>query len=519
MVSFQDFSFQYKSQQTETLKHINLEIYEGEKVLILGPSGSGKSTLGYCINGLIPNQYPGTIQGSCTVKGKDIRTTRIFDLSKIVGSVLQDSDAQFVGLNVAEDIAFALENQAVPREEMKNRVHEAARIVNLTEFLNAFPSDLSGGQKQRVSVAGVLHGAIDLLLFDEPLASLDPHMGEVMIELIDTLNKAHHKTVVMIEHRLEDVLHRDVDRVILMDKGEIIFNGTADGLIVSGLLIKHGIREPLYISAIRQFFRGLSQTEHLTSLKTIDLAELKKAPLKIHGFKPIDAQKKPLIELHGIKFSYDAPLIDIDLLTISRGEKISIIGENGAGKTTLARLLTGVIRPQEGRILLEGQDTSVLSIREIAQQIGYVMQNPNQMLVKSFLLEEVSVALELNGFSKDEIEQKAGDALRLAGIYTMRNWPIQALSYGQRKRLTIAVVLALNPSVLILDEPTAGQDYAHYRDIMSFVDNLNRSNGTTILFITHDLHLALEYTERSIVLVGGKVVADQPTLSLFDPFL
>lgn len=515
LIQFTDFSFQYKSQQKPTLKNINLKIYPGEKILILGPSGSGKSTLGQCINGLIPNRFPGKITGECLVNGRSIKQASIYDLAKNVGTVLQDSDAQFVGLNVGEDIAFSLENQAIERSQMKTMVQKAADKLGVGDQLDQLPYALSGGQKQRVSVAGVLHEEIDILLLDEPLAALDPQMGQTMIEIIDEFNQVDDKTIVLIEHRLEEVLHRPIDRIVLMNRGEIVTVQTPDQLLASGLLEHYGIREPLYISALRRLYGGFTQTKALTNQETIEIAPFKEQEITFTKRVSINrVSEDVIISLDNLAFSYtEEPFIKIPKLSFYKGEKVAILGENGSGKTTLARLLTGIVKPQQGTIQRVGNP---LTIKEIAETIGYVMQNPNQMLVASTLLEEVSLGLNYRNVSKSEIEKRTTEILKLTGLYRMRNWPISALSYGQKKRLSVAVILVLQPDCIILDEPTAGQDYAHYREMMSFVETLNREYQITILFITHDMHLALEHTDRALVLEKGQIIADAPTFEVLD---
>ena len=515
LIQFINFSFQYQSQEEPTLKNINLEIFPGEKILILGPSGSGKSTLGQCINGLIPNQYKGTIQGDCLINGKSIKSTSIFELSKDVGTVLQDSDAQFVGLSVGEDIAFVLENQARPKTEMIELVSKAAQKVGVHNQLDLLPYSLSGGQKQRASIAGILHEDIEVLLLDEPLAALDPHMGQVMIELVDDLNKNEGKTIVLIEHRLEEVLHRPIDRIVLMNKGEIVAVHTPDELLNSSLLSQYGIREPLYLSALKHLYGGLNQTQQLTSLDTIDLSAYQATHFTPY-LQPVEQVSKasPIIQLQNIQFGYGTkPLITIDNLTIHQGERIALVGHNGSGKTTFAKLLTGVVQPQSGQIIRQGNPTS---IQEIGQLIGYVMQNPNQMLVTSTVLDEVQLALNYRQIDPEEKKRLVQEALEVTGLYSKRHWPISALSYGQKKRLSVASVLVTKPKCLILDEPTAGQDYAHYRDMMEFINRLNRNHGITIIFITHDMHLALEYTDRGLVMESGKIIADDVTLRILD---
>ena len=516
IISFKQFTFKYETQQKPTLIDINLDIYPGEKILILGPSGSGKSTLGNCINGLIPNHFEGTISGECIIDNQLVTEHSIFDISKSVGTILQDSDAQFVGLSVGEDIAFSLENQAVSQVEMAQKVYHAAKIVGVSDMLNQLPYALSGGQKQRVAMAGILHENIKILLLDEPLAALDPKMGEKMVELIDQLNQKKQLTTVVIEHRLEEVLHRSIDRIVLMDKGRIVTNTTPNELLHSSLLKEYGIREPLYISALKNIFADVVLPERVDSLDHMDLSNsglIFTNEITTKNQLTNDTMPK-LVEMDHVAFSYDkCPFISIDKLMISAGERIAILGENGSGKTTLARLLTGVCQLNAGQIKRMGNPTT---LKEIAGLIGYVMQNPNHMLVEDIVYDEVKLALEKRNYSETEIDEIVRDVLEVTGLYSRRNWPINALSYGQKKRVTVAVVLALRPKCIILDEPTAGQDYAHYREMMEFVQSLNDDYQMTVIFITHDMHLALEYTDRAIVMEDGKIIADDATFSILN---
>lgn len=513
VIEFSGFSFRYKSQNDFTLHDIDLTIYRGEKVLILGPSGSGKSTLGNCINGLIPFSYDGEMKGSCKISGIESREANIFTLSNHVGTVLQDSDTQFVGLSVGEDIAFSLENDAVPRSEMLGKVDAVAKIVGMEDFLGALPYSLSGGQKQKVALAGIMHNNVETLLFDEPLAALDPAMGMSAIALIDEIHKAHDKTVIIIEHRLEDVLYRHVDRIILVNDGRIQLDTTPDELLSSDVLKQSGIREPLYLSALKNAGVRFSAGEHLDNIQELDFAKYKDAVVSSFQNVALSAAKpkgETIVEVSHVSFGYNRSRMALDDVSfaIHRGEKISIIGKNGAGKSTAAKLICGIIRPQSGTVKINGSDYSAMSIREIGRMIGYVMQNPNQMLVKDMIKEEIGLALQLNGFDESVIEERTEKVLQMCGLYSMRNWPVGVLSYGQKKRITIASILVLQPDVIILDEPTAGQDYQHYTEIMNFIDALNRDYNIAIVFITHDMHLAIEYTDRAIVFADGKCIAD-----------
>ncbi len=526
VIEFKDFSFKYRSQNEYTLMDINLTIYEGEKVLLLGPSGCGKSTLANCINGLIPFSFHGEMKGSCKVAGREVSQASIFQISEYVGTILQDSDAQFVGLSAGEDIAFLLENDCVPRKKMLEMVDEAARIVDMEDFLDHVPFDLSGGQKQKVALGGVLHNKESkVLLFDEPLAALDPKMGNVAVDLIDRIQQNENKTVVMIEHRLEDVLYRHVDRIVLMQDGRIVKDTSPDELLRSNALKVNGIREPLYITALKHAGCTFSDQEHLANVHELDVSKF--VPLLQKEMETVvkSEEKKlgdVLIDVDHVSFSYDGEhdvLSDVSF-TIRRGEKIALIGKNGAGKSTMAKVLCGILRPDTGNVMVNGVNASTYSIKELGSKIGYVMQNPNQMIVKDMIFDEVALALKLNGYDEGSIRDRVFDTLKMCGLYPMRNWPVEALSYGQKKRVTIASILALRPDLMILDEPTAGQDYKRYTEIMEFLDTLNREYGVTIVFITHDMHLAIEYTDRALVFSDCKLIGDDSVFTvLSDPDL
>ena len=524
VIEFRDFSFKYKSQNEYTLHNINLTIYEGEKVLLLGPSGCGKSTLANCINGLIPFSFKGESKGSCKVAGQEVNKASIFQISEHVGTVLQDSDAQFVGLSAGEDIAFSLENECMPRIEMLPKVEQAADIVDMVDFLGHVPFDLSGGQKQKVALAGVLHNKDGkVLLFDEPLAALDPKMGNTAVDLIDRIQKDQNKTVLIIEHRLEDVLYRPVDRIVLMHEGSILMDTTPDELLRSDALFENGIREPLYITALKHAGCTFSDQEHLSVIDELDLEKF--APLlKKEMEKPTCAIEQHLgdvlIEANHVSFSYDGVhnVLDDVSFKIRQKEKIALVGKNGAGKSTMAKVLCGILRPVSGEVLFNGDNYVEYSIKELGSKIGYVMQNPNQMIVKDMIYDEVALALQLNGYDEGQIRDRVFETLKMCDLYPMRNWPVEALSYGQKKRVTIASIMALRPSIMILDEPTAGQDYKRYTEIMDFLDELNTDFGVTILFITHDMHLAIEYTDRAIVFSDSKLIGDDSVFSvLSDP--
>lgn len=513
IIKFENFGFKYNAQQEPTLHDINLSISKGEKVLIAGPSGCGKSTLAHCINGLIPSSYRGEMSGSLTVAGRETRDMGIFEISRHVGTVLQDSDSQFIGLTVAEDIAFALENDCVALPEMKQRVAQAAKLVGISSHLGHAPNELSGGQKQRVALAGVMVDDVDVLLFDEPLANLDPATGKQAVELIDEIQEKTGAAVIIIEHRLEDVLHRHVDRVVLMGEGRIIADVSPDELLSSSLLSDSGIREPLYITALKYAGVEIKADMAPASLDTIKLTEEQKE--RVRGWfrsrpeTPARGEKKVLLEAKDISFAYDnghQALKDVSL-TVYEGELMAIAGTNGAGKSTFSKLICGFEKQQQGSLSFAGRDLMEMSIKERADHIGYVMQNPNQMISKVMIYDEVALGLRTRGLSEEEIIPRVEETLKICGLWPFRNWPVSALSFGQKKRVTIASILVLKPEMIILDEPTAGQDYRHYTEIMEFLRGLNEQ-GITVVMITHDMHLMLEYAGRAVVFSGGRVIAD-----------
>ena len=513
-ISFNQFTFQYDAQAEATLKDISFDIAKGEKVLILGPSGSGKSTLAQCLNGIIPNIHKGQAQGQVRIDGQDIFKQSIYDKSQLVSTVLQDPDGQFIGLTVAEDLAFALENDCADQSEMKDKVVLWAERLDLTSLLNHRPQDLSGGQKQRVSLAGVLIDESPILLFDEPLANLDPKSGQETIDLIDKIHKEVGATTIIIEHRLEDVLYRPVDRILLVNDGELLFNGSPDELLSSTLLLENGIREPLYVTVLRQLGFDTRSAQNLSKLDALDLSDLA-LPDRVLKDKR-DSSSDSILKVEGLSVSYgDNPAIIEDLsFSLKKGERLAIVGKNGAGKSTLAKALCGFV-PSQGKLTYEGQDISQDSIAERSERIGFVLQNPNQMISQTMIFDEVALGLRLRGIEEAEVEERVHEVLKTCGLYSFRKWPISALSFGQKKRVTIASILVLKPEIIILDEPTAGQDYKTYTDIMTFLDSLQKQ-GHTIVMITHDMQLMLEYSDRCLVVVEGEIIADDKPVTILN---
>lgn len=512
MISFKNFSFKYNNVVDKTLKNIDLTINKGEKVLIVGPSGSGKSTLSHCINGLIPFSYNGEIEGELIIDNIKPYEESLSDVSKKVGTILQDQDSQFIGLSVGEDVAFNFENNAMPLNEMKVKVIDALELVNMVDFINHSPYELSGGQKQRVSLAGVLGSDAEVLLFDEPLANLDPASGKEIMQLINDIHEKTNKTIIIVEHRIEDVLEQPFDKVIVINKGEVQGFGTPDEILKSDLLKNNGLREPLYLEAMKLAGCDISKSENLKDLNNID--EKNKEVLK-NWFNNETSNKDSIIkeekilEVKNLAFSHDKIKNTINDVSfhLNKGEILAVLGNNGAGKSTLCRLITGILKPQKGSIFLNNQCIDSWSIKQKGSSIGYVMQNPNQMISQHMIKDEIALGLKCRNYSKEEIDKKVEEVLKICGLYPYRNWPVSALSYGQKKRVTIASILAINPEVIILDEPTAGQDYKHYTEFMEFIKELS-AQGISIILITHDMQLTLEYCHRAVVLSGGEKIAD-----------
>lgn len=513
IIEFKDYSFKYRSQVEPTLLDINLSIYPGEKVLIVGPSGSGKSTLAHCINGLVPFSFTGESTGSLKIEGQEPKNLGLFGLSKLVGTVLQDTDGQFIGLTVAEDVAFSMENDCIAQDEMFERVDRVAKTVDITDLLDHAPNALSGGQKQRVSMAGVIVDDVDILLFDEPLANLDPATGKRAIDLIDRIHKKNNTTILIIEHRLEDALYRDVDRIVVVGDGRIVADARPDELLAGPVLKEQGIREPLYITALKYAGCRIDKADlpqHIDSMNLLPYKEKVQNWYDKVQLTKNTPNREPALEIRDLSFSYKPgqPVLSHIDFSISKGEMVALVGKNGAGKSTLASLICGFMQPDQGEIYLNGDNLAGYSIKERGEKIGLVMQSPNQMISKPMIYDEVALGLRVRGAAEEEIKERVFETLKICGLYPFRNWPVSALSFGQKKRVTIASILVMNPEVLILDEPTAGQDFRHYTEIMEFLRRIHEKLGITIIMITHDMHLMLEYTDRAIVIADGKMLAD-----------
>ncbi|UFJ39486.1 ABC transporter ATP-binding protein [Brevibacillus humidisoli] len=520
IVSVKQVSYTYEGLKHPTIREINLDIRRGEKILIAGPSGSGKSTLARCLNGLIPHSYKGELQGQIIIDGKPTSSMRIVEISESVGTILQDPEGQFVGLSVGEDVAFALENQEMSYKEMVALVKEALAKVNMVSQIDKSPQELSGGQKQKVAIAGIPAMNPDILLFDEPLANLDPQSGQQVMALIDEIHQRYNKTIIIVEHRIEEVLEIGMDRIILMEQGEIVADDSASDVVSSGKLKQTGIRHPLYLEALER--AGLTYTAETIPLAVSAVERDDVLPSfrqwQFHtaaSDAPL-VDTAPLLQFDDVWFSYtpEEPLLKAISFAVRPGERIALLGHNGAGKSTLSHLMLGILKPLQGRIFLEGKPAESANVIQRGGKIGYVMQNPHHMISQETVKDEVAFGPRNFGLDEAEVLQRVEEALHVCDLLGHKNWPVSALSFGQKKRLTIASILSMKPRVLLLDEPTAGQDYRHYREMMDFISRLTET-GIALLMVTHDMHLALEYTSRSIVLSQGEIIGDMATSRLF----
>ena len=511
MISFKNFSFKYNNVVDKTLKNIDLTINQGDKVLRVGPSGSGKSTLSHCIIGLIPFSYRGEFEGELKIDDIIPYKESLSEVSKKVGTILQDQDSQFIGLSVGEDVAFNFENNAIPLAEMKVKVINSLELVNMVDFINHSPYELSGGQKQRVSLAGVLGSDAEILLFDEPLANLDPASGSEIMQLINDIHEKTNKTIIIVEHRIEDVLEQPFDKVVIIDKGVVKGVGTPNEILKSDLLTNSGLREPLYVEAMKLAGCDVSSEDNLRDINSIneENKEILKSWFKNETSSKTINKEEKILEIKNLTFSHDGVKNTLDDVSfyLNKGEILAVLGNNGAGKSTLCRSITGILKPKSGSIFLNNECIDSWSIKKKGSAIGYVMQNPNQMISQHMIKDEIALGLKCRNFDKKYIDEKVEEVLKICGLYPYRNWPVQALSYGQKKRVTIASILAINPDVIILDEPTAGQDYKHYTEFMEFIKGLS-NKGISIIMVTHDMQLTLEYCDRAVVLSGGKKIAD-----------
>lgn len=486
LITIEHLNFTYRRAATPSLIDISFDVRPGEVLLIAGPSGCGKSTLLRCLNGLIPGTYTGELQGTVRVSGHDTRERSLAEIAQVVGTVLQDPERQIVASQVFEEVAFGLENQGLPVEEIRQRVEETLRDLNLWHLRDRETFTLSGGEKQKLAVAGVLVLRPSVLILDEPLANLDPASAQETLALCRRLADTG-RSVVIVEHRVEEVLSIRPERAVLMDGGRMVYSGPGDG--VAEVADPRAVKLPAPI-AMRRFAE--LHIDHTL------------APMP-----PVVRSPRPLIELQDVEFGYDvrSVLKGIDL-AIYGGDRIALLGPNGSGKSTLVKHMIGLLRPRHGNVLLDGVSLTKLSIAQAARYVGYVFQSPSHMLFAPSVREELAFGPRNVGQKDDEIRQHTVEALALMDLVGFEERPPLTLSFGQQRRLCIASVIAMRSQALLMDEPTAGQDYRSYTQFMDGLQELGAFAAQ--VFITHDLDLAISYANRVLLFADGEILADGP---------
>ena len=490
--------------QTNAIEDISFSLPTGELLLIAGPSGCGKSTLLKCLNGLIPNSYKGTLSGEIQLEGRSIMGLSLRDLAQQVGTMLQDPDKQILGSTVEQEVAFGMENMNTPRPEMQRRITDVLKQLHLEHYVGQATFALSGGQRQQVAAAGILVMQPSIFLFDEPFANLDARAVDELEALIKGL-LANGRTVIIVEHRVEEALRLKPDKVLLMHEGRQVFFGdtTAFLKIADPSQVKLPVESTLRTLADPREARNL-----LIRPITTAISSQETAAETILTFEDVHYRYNSSSEeiLHGIS------------LEVHRGETIALLGPNGSGKTTLVKQALGLLRPQQGTVRLYEEDTRNLSVAQLASRIGYVFQSPSAMLFAPSVRKELSFGPENLRFPRERINtvvQEAETAMNIAQFDVRSPF---SLSFGQQKRTAIASVLSMQSKILLLDEPTAGQDYRSYVSFMEYLRSLPELDA--LLFITHDLDLALRFTQRVLLLKEGNLVADGPPLQvLADPAL
>jgi energy-coupling factor transport system ATP-binding protein len=495
-LEIENLKFRYRIREEYAFKDINLSFEAGKVTLIAGSSGCGKTTLIRCINGLIPRSYKGEFFGKIYLHGKEISNMKLAQISEIVGTVLQDPERQILGTKVLNEVAFGLENLHYSRSEILERVEDALNLLNITQLKDRDTFNLSGGEKQKIALAGVLAMRPSILLLDEPLASLDPASAEEALQTFRTLADRG-MTILLVEHRVEDVLKIHPERVLFFSEGEVRYDGSAQALNASVDYREVKLPAPIIIDQVRQ--------NPIQSRMTFP------QPIK----RKLDT---PLVEFHNVSFYYQEGIEVLHNVTfnIYAGDRIAVLGPNGAGKTTLIKHSIGLLKPKSGQVIVQGKDTKDLSVAEIAKTLGYVFQSPSHMLFAPTVEEELSFGPRNLGHAEETIGKEVNEALEIVNLPGLQESPPLALSFGQQKRVSIASVLAMRSKILIMDEPSAGQDYRNYIEFMDSIINL--PNFESILFITHDIDLAVIYANRVLIVNEGELKNDGTPMEVLKDF-
>lgn len=526
MIKINNISFQYEKNEYKSINDINFEISKGEVILILGPSGSGKSTFALTLNGLIPNIIRGEMGGNVEICGEKTHEIPVHDLTQKVGIVFQDPEAQFVSLNVEDEIVFALENLCFSCDEMEERLIEALKKVNMLDYRYREVYSLSGGEKQKILLAALIAMHPNVFIFDEPTANLDPFGTLDFFEKLKDLKKVENNTIILIEHKLDDLMDI-IDRILVINKkGNKIAEGTPREIFTNkaDMLIQEGIWMPqtvmLYFELEKNNIKldkvPLTISEAIDSVKCLgNFANNKSIDLNENSQFYVDKNKQSVLKIDDLSFSYgEKKVLDSINLNIDAGDFLAIIGTNGAGKTTLAKHMVNIIEAPKFKVFIEDKDISKIPSKKLSKKIGYVFQNPEHQFIKDTVEEQLSFGLKLRGFSQDQIEDWLCKTLKQFDIENYRNKSPYMLSHGQKRLLSVATMLTLGQDILILDEPTFGQDFKSSAKLLSYLKSLNEK-GKTIIVITHDMSLVEKYVEKVIVMDEGKIIFKGLTKNLF----
>ncbi len=522
-VVVEDLWFRYRGAEDWTLRGISVEIDEGEFVAIMGPTGAGKSTLCLTLNGVIPHSLMGVFKGNVAIDGIDTKTVPISDLAKRVGMTFQDLESQLFGLTVEEEIAFGPENLGVPRPEIAERIDYALNVVRMEEYRFRSPSELSGGQKQRVAIAAALALRPEVLVMDEPTSELDPVGKEEIFSVVERLRERHAITTILVEHEAEQIA-KYADRVLMIEDGQIVRDETPRAFF-SGTL-KQGTRR-VRCPQVSEMGYSLSESgvwradipvtleESIAQLKQIlnrkDIARLQIPFEEDRGRRP-----SSVVEVRDLCYSYPngAKALRGVTLDILDGEILAVIGQNGSGKTTLVKHFNGLLKPSDGSVKVNGVDTSTLSIAQLSRTVGYAFQNPDHQIFCESVEEEIAYGPRNSGLAENEVKERVDETLRFMGLEKFRSAHPFSLGKGERKLVAVSSILAMRPGILILDEPTTGQDFTNTIRITEAIRRIH-GEGRTIVLVTHDMRLVASLAERIVVLMQGKVLLDSPTRSAF----
>jgi energy-coupling factor transport system ATP-binding protein len=519
-IKVSNLSYTPLSVEDKVLSNINLEILNGDFVLLLGPSGCGKTTLTRCFNGLIPHLDQGTMEGKVQVKNKDTLSHEIHEFAEDIGMVFQNPDDQILSLKVVDEVAWGAENHGISHEEITERVNQAMKLLSIEDLKDRLTFAISGGQKQKVSIASNMAMLQEILVLDDPTTDLDPVCTGEVIATLAEIHRGLGKTLIVIEHDLNDLVEL-ANRIVFMNEGTILFDGPIAKIISENYdqLFELGINMPQHIEIARALLGNENNvTLPIKKHEVFDLLDDFVDDINIKDASPATSVNlgEPVLTVNGLNFSYvpgTSVLKNLDF-QISQGEFVAIIGANGSGKSTLVKNLIGLLRPSSGNVIINGKDTREIEISDLVSEIGYVFQDPDQQLFANSVYEEILFGLKMRGQVSEESEKLAMDALKIVGLDQLLDRHPFSLSRGQRQKLAVATALLHRPPVILLDEPTTGQDRRSLQGLLTLLENLNKQGNTTIM-VTHDMDIVANYATRVLVMEDGRIVMDGPCEEVF----